>query len=195
LPVHSGDLSRFLMSAFTWPRENSSPGGHALWYYDSNSPTRELQKQIKYHAGQKLGKHLGELLAKTIKRESDARFDIVVPIPLHRIRFYQRGYNQAADIARGVARELGVDYNETLLQRVKYRASQVTGARSDRLRNLEGAFEMIPDNLLPETHILLIDDVVTTGSTLYSAVGTLLQDTLCRVTVGTLFFVRPDGHE
>ena len=135
------------------------------------------------------------LLSKSIKRESDSGFDIVIPIPMHRIRFYERGYNQAADIARGVAYELSVNYDDTLLQRVKHSVSQVSGARSDRLRNLEGVFKTRSSHfLLADAHILLVDDVVTTGSTLYSSVSTLLQATSCRVTVGTLFFVRPDGH-
>jgi len=90
--------------------------------------------------------------------------DLVMPIPLHRVRRRERGYNQSALIAKAIARGLNLEYSEALRRRY-YTQSQTHLGKDERMQNLKGAFVLRKDALLRGRRILLVDDVFTTGST------------------------------
>lgn len=148
----------------------------AMFWYVEGSPWRDMVHRFKY-AGQwrvayNMGRWYGSLL-----RESGlyADVDVVVPVPLHLWRRLFRGYNQSEYIARGVARELGVRVDASSVSRYRYNSSQTSHRIDERWDNVEGIFRVRRRESLKGKHILLVDDVFTTGATIMSLGETILS--------------------
>lgn len=174
------------------------PYGYAAALYFYKGGYREISKALKYRrnfaAGRCFGRLLGQMLAET---EFFRDVDLVVPIPLHWTRRWQRGYNQAAVIAREVALGLGARCEPHLLRRARHTRTQTHLNAEGRAANVSGAFRVrrspngsgMPGNTdgAPR-HILLIDDVFTTGATA-AACETAIHQVLpakTRVSIATL---------
>ena len=196
----------------------------ALFYYNSQAPYRKIPQALKYQGAVRSGRHFARMLGRHLAGSSlYADVDLVVPVPLHWTRRRQRGYNQAAVIAREVASALGVPMEERLLRRrrrtrtqtrltVEQKAANVGGAFAVRPRRLARLFHAFRPEPLPgaavsgtdsgllfpgRLHLLLVDDVFTTGATLeachaalraaFSAAG--IGPGRIRISVATLAFV------
>jgi ComF family protein len=144
----------------------------ALGPYEYGGAVAEAIKRLKYQGRTDLGARLGEELAEAATRLGK-RIDVVVPMPIHRLRRRERGFNQSALLARPIARRLGVPLDLARLRRVRPAPPQAELSQSERRRNLEGAFEARPDEARP--HVLLVDDVCTTGTTLSVAEDALYE--------------------
>lgn len=165
----------------------------ALFYYSSDSPYRTITQALKYHrdfgAGRMFARMLGEeLKASTVYKD----VDLVVPVPLHWTRKIKRGYNQADVIAKEVARCLGVRLDTKALKRTRRTGSQVRLTDQERERNVSGAFKVRrTESFAGVRHVLLVDDVFTTGATIAScqaAIRAISGDDI-RISVATLGFV------
>lgn len=175
----------------------------ALFFY--KGPYREITKQLKYNGirrpAMKLAGELAEVLAAT---EHLADVDVVVPVPLHWTRRLVRGYNQAEVIAAVLAEGLGAAVRSDLLRRSRRTRSQAVTSTAEKASNVSGAFAAdvsgllpVPDAVLPR-HILLVDDVFTTGSTLAECHRALRRSLVCalgtkkaatvKISVATLAF-------
>lgn len=139
----------------------------------NNELLKEAIHSLKYAYIEDLGQPLGELLLVGFKKSPIARckFDFIVPIPLHKKRFKERGFNQVKLISQSLSCYLHCPIDEKALIRRKNTASQMTLGRKDRLHNMKDAF-IIGEEVVGKT-ILLIDDVITTGSTLQNATAVL----------------------
>ncbi len=168
----------------------------ALFHYSADSPYSNLTKALKYGGNLSEGRYLALMLAGELKASplfSDV--DAVVPVPLHWLRRWKRGYNQAEVIARVLARGTGVRCESGLLKRCRRTASQTSLDAAGRQDNVRGAFvadRKVIDAMLVSgvRHLLLVDDVFTTGATLlecYRAVRTLAGPGL-RISAATLGF-------
>ncbi len=167
---------------------------HALWVYEPLSPARVLQHRLKYGGHRSLAVHLGRILGQSIRilRSSVKYFDMMVPVPVHPVRLLERGYNQADEIAHGVSDILNIPVERKALVRHFLSESQVQNDRDEREKNLRSAFSMAPGSALAGKNILLIDDVVTTGATIRSAINTLSDAGVSRVGIAVLFAVPLD---
>jgi len=130
-------------------------------------PLRKIIRCLKFSGMSGLAEPLGCRLAERLAARVD-QFDLVMPVPLHRLRRWRRGYNQSELIARSVARSLGRPLATGILTRRRATASQRGRTRAGRAANVRGAFRASHGALkdLKETRILVVDDVVTTGATL-----------------------------
>ncbi len=122
-----------------------------------------LIQQLKYNKKLYLARTLGQMMAKTMADIELPRPDVLLPVPLHRQRLRQRGFNQALELARPVARELGIPLDPWLAIRHKATAPQASLSPKDRYRNVRGAFQAKKG--VSELRIAIIDDVMTTGHT------------------------------
>lgn len=153
--------------AATWdPDELSLDAVGSLYTFEQEGPTQRIIHAIKYRGCRHLGRIMGEELGRTMAIFPEFRaFDIVVPVPLHAARMRERGFNQAAEIARGVAVAHKAELRERILKRQGHTASQTRLSAERRRTNVADAF--VTDGTdLHGARVLLCDDVCTTGATL-----------------------------
>lgn len=120
---------------------------------------------LKFERVEPLGRWFAERLVEVTRREA-IKADVVVPVPLHRLRERERGYNQAALVAKPLARKLGLPYRAVLLTRTKPRPDKHILSLEERWDSVRGAFATRPGSKVDNLRVLLVDDVMTTGATL-----------------------------
>jgi len=118
-----------------------------------------------------------------------ADIDFVAAVPLHPLKQWSRGYNQAGIIANAVAGELGVKVLKGALRRRSFTATQTSKNAQERWKNVSGVFRLAKRREVEHRHVLLVDDVLTTGATLETCGHALLEAEGCKVSVATLAFV------
>ena len=174
----------------------------ALFYYSSQAPYRRIPQALKYHGNLAAGRHFGRMLGLFLAGSSlYADVDLVIPVPLHWTRQRRRGYNQAAVIAREVAAALGVPMDARMLRRRRRTRTQTRLTVQQKVANVGDAFAVRPRRQaawqqMPEKplrHLLLVDDVFTTGATLNACHAALraagLAPDACRISIATLGYV------
>ena len=160
--------------------------GLSLFYYVRNGPVPSMIKQLKYNGQSKLGKALGAELGLFMKgTELKEEIDIIVPVPIHPRKKRTRGYNQAQMIAEGLAKELNIAIDKECLVRTNFNASQTKKTRNERVKDLAKSFALSSDSI-SNKHILLVDDVLTTGATLEACGTELLKAENVKLSLATL---------
>ncbi len=144
---------------------------------------RELIHLFKYGRIQTLSKPLGRLLALALPR--DRAFDVIVPMPLHWRKRWQRGFNQSELLAREIGRRSNVPVKNHL-RRVRFTSAQAGLTNAKRRQNVSGAFRSKKKNSLAGKRVLLVDDVMTTGASAASCARALKLAGASRVTILTL---------
>ncbi len=139
----------------------------AYFFYEKGSPYASILHDIKYHSLPKMGYWLA---SRAVTEMAGSHFfegiDVVTAVPLHRSKLAHRGYNQSEYLARGIADRLGIPYVEAL-NAVKPHSTQTHKGALERWQNIQGNYALKNDAChLSGKHILLVDDVITTGSTL-----------------------------
>jgi ComF family protein len=143
---------------------------YAFMYFEKENASQTILHQIKYKGNQNLGIKMGEIIGKNIPESIIQNIDALVPVPLHLKKLKSRGYNQSEVIAKGIEQITGKKIVTDFLIRKVHRESQTTKGRFQRWDNIEEVFfvNQLKDKKIK--HIAIIDDVVTTGSTLESCV-------------------------
>jgi ComF family protein len=139
----------------------------ALFFFPKEGAIRQLIHQLKYKNQKDISSYLGDWLGFEL-RECNYfnEIDVIIPVPLHKSKLKSRGYNQVADFGKIIAKNLNATYNETSLIRIKNTTTQTMKDRINRLRYLDTIFEVSKCTSLQGKHILLVDDVITTGATI-----------------------------
>jgi len=140
--------------------------GASLFFYNRSSSQRHIVLQLKYNQNREAGIAMGRYAAKTFGTDFFHGIDGIVAVPLTKERKWQRGYNQSELIARGVSEETGIPVIDDAVERLRFDGSQTHRWTAERRLNVKGAFRLTNPQRVSGKHILLIDDVVTTGSTL-----------------------------
>ena len=169
----------------------------SLLFYDDDAPYKMIPRRLKYENGLGTGRYFAAMLGRYLKESAHfADVDTVIPVPLHWMRRWKRGYNQAAVIARAVAKEMGVRCREDILFRRRSTATQTRLGGEERARNVAEAFAVRrrfrnKSGMTSPRHVLLLDDVFTTGATsaaCFRALRCVLPEGT-RISVATLAFV------
>jgi ComF family protein len=148
-------------------------------------PLDLLEARFKFRGDLAAGRVLTELMLEHASVVAPTLPALLIPVPLHRTRLRERGYNQALVLARPLAQALGIPLRHDLLERTKATPPQTGLNAKARRRNLGGAFAIAPSIALP-AHVALFDDVMTTGATLREATRVLLKAGVARVDVWAL---------
>lgn len=161
----------------------------SLFYYAGHSGVSHAIYALKYHSQPWMGVVLGRLAAKEMLASGFFEgIDLLVPVPLARDRRRERGYNQSEMIAKGIHELTGITINARLLRRCKFEKSQTHLNRWERMDNVEGLFSIVQEDKARGKHILLVDDVVTTGATVTACASALQKVQGVKISVLSLGF-------
>ena len=159
----------------------------SLFRFEKGSAYQSLLHDLKYRGNRKAGLYMGRLLGHALKYSSFAACDLLIPVPLHRRRLRERGFNQSEIIARGASGVLEIPVEDNLLLRSLKHDSQTSMGRIDRFENVSGNFILAPYSPdITGKKILLIDDVITTGATLEACSTVILDRFKCLVYIATV---------
>jgi ComF family protein len=152
--------------------------------------TRRLLHEIKYKDNRDLAVWLGEICAAELSAQGVESVDMIIPVPLHRRKLKQRGYNQSEAFADGLGAKWQVPVNTEILIRKTFTQTQTRKSRWERWRNVEEVFIATNSEALRGKKILLVDDVVTTGATLEACVRVLMQAGALCIDIQTIAFAK-----
>lgn len=161
----------------------------AQYYFTKESLMQHLMHQLKYKGNKELGHFLGRLMGNAIA--TSGRFlsvEALVPLPLFPSKERKRGFNQATILCNGISEVLQKPVLKEAIKRVTYTDSQTKKGRVERWQNMEGRFELTDPKIIEGKHILLIDDVITTGATLEASGRELLKAQNVQLSIATLCF-------
>lgn len=156
-------------------------------YYTKGGDVRQLLYELKYHGNKEVGEVMGRTMAAELL--SSCFFedvDLIIPVPLHRRKERQRGYNQSECLARGIAEVTGIPVCTDRIVRGRYTETQTHKGQYERWENVRNLFVCSAPELLENKHVLLVDDVLTTGATIVSCADALQNVSGLRVSVLTL---------
>lgn len=159
----------------------------AYFYYYKEGEYSSLIHHLKYKDHPEVGTYLGRIAAMELKESGffDG-IDLIIPVPLSKKRYRQRGYNQCDYIAKGISKVTSIDISNKSIERMVNTDTQTAKGRMDRWKNTEGIFRIKDATTLTGKHILLVDDVATTGATLHACTSALLTVPGVRVSVFAL---------
>ena len=154
--------------------------------WDFGDELRKAIHSLKYEDRARIGFFLGKLLGDQLHNKTIQELDYLIPVPLHPVKFRDRGFNQAKWIADGLGKAVQKPVYTKLMKRIKHTISQTTLDRKERLKNMKKAFRINQD--VTAKNIGIVDDVLTTGSTI-SSMASILKDagakTIVALTVAT----------
>jgi len=156
----------------------------ALLNYQKGNQTQKLLHQLKYNKKTKLASHFGEIIGDLIKNVNE--IDYLVPVPLHPKKKRIRGFNQSTVIANGIHKTTNIPIIEHVISRDTFNKSQTNFSKFDRWDNVRRIFTVTKPELLKNKHIILIDDVLTTGATIEACVQELIKVEGCKVTIAVM---------
>jgi len=156
-----------------WGRAQIERGG-AFLYFNKGNRVQRLVHQLKYKGRKDIGIYLGTLYGNSLRNIVPFReVHSIIPVPLHRKKYMQRGYNQSEQFAIGLAASMNVPVNTFLLTRTKATETQTRKSRFNRYQNVREIFSVCNPGEYSGQHLLLVDDVITTGATLESCIQAL----------------------
>lgn len=163
----------------------------SYFYFVKESAVQHLLHALKYKSMPKLGVALGEWYAQQLVEEDAFQsVDHILPIPLHFSKLQKRGYNQSEMFAQGLSNVLNKPVNTTSIIRNTATATQTHKNRMERWQNVEEVFVVNDSSRLIDKHVLLVDDVITTGATLEACANKILQIAGASVSIATIAFAK-----
>lgn len=150
----------------------------SLFLFREGTPIQSLIHGLKYSQMKSVGRVYGKMLGERIIDDSNVKYDIIIPVPLHRTKQRERGYNQSDYICTGINEILKIEVIKNLLKRSRYTKTQTKLNREERKENVTNAFEPNKRHFdkIHEKNIILVDDVITTGATILECARILKEN-------------------
>lgn len=162
---------------------------YAMCYFTKGGKMQHLMHQFKYRGIQNIGNLLGNIAGEQLnKNPVFSRADLIIPVPLHKSRLRKRGYNQSANFAEGLAEKLNIPVDEHNLVRIRATETQTHRSRFSRFENMQQVFALTNPETLVNKHVILVDDIVTTGSTLEACGAELLKVEGLKLSIATIAY-------
>ncbi len=161
--------------------------GFAFLHFQKGGLVQNLLHALKYHNHPEVGVYLGKIYGRDLAEAGFATtFDLIVPVPLHETRRRRRGYNQSARFAEGLGETLQVPWHESISLRKQATVTQTRKTRAERWQNVSEAFSIALPEQIEGRHVLLVDDVITTGATLEACGQHLLNSGCAQLSVACI---------
>jgi len=159
----------------------------SLLVFEKDSLVQNLIHNLKYRGREEIGKELGIWLGHELCQYSDYQnIDTIIPVPLHPKRLRERGFNQVEKFGREIAKKLDAEYIDFVLKKKSYNKKQSKNSKLTRWMNTSETFTTDNTSLLIDKHILLIDDIVTTGSTIEACINVLKAIPGIKISIATM---------
>ena len=163
----------------------------ALFYYEPHAETANILYELKYKNHPEIGEVMGRMMARELQKSGlFDDIDAIVPVPLARKREHERGYNQSLMLAKGVSEVTGLPIYNKVVRRTKFVGSQTHRGRWERNENVADVFELMDGESIRGKHLLLIDDVVTTGATIIACAQEMQKASNVKISVLALGFAK-----
>jgi ComF family protein len=161
----------------------------SFYVFEKSGKVQKLLHHIKYEDQKELAAFLGkQYAAELLKDFKVLPFDVVVPIPLHKNKLKQRGFNQSEWFAKGISEAASIPMDVEALARLTQTATQTRKKKYERWENVEGIFNLSTNHSLNGKHVLLVDDVITTGATIEAAYQVLKNVEGLKISVAAIAF-------
>ncbi|WP_299062503.1 phosphoribosyltransferase family protein [uncultured Polaribacter sp.] len=162
---------------------------NALLFYRKEGITKKLIHELKYKGNEEIGSFFGNWLGSLLKQNKEFNdIDYIIPVPLHSKKRKQRGYNQVSKFGKNVSKHLEKPFIENFLIRRSTSKTQTFKARFERFNNIDTQFLLKNLSIFKNKHLLLIDDVITTGATLESCVKELQKTENVKISILTIAY-------
>ena len=159
----------------------------ALFYYEPHAETANILYNLKYRNHPEIGEVMGRLMAKELQKSNFFdEIDAIIPVPLAKKRERQRGYNQSNELAKGISEVTGLPIYNKVVKRTVFEGSQTSLGRWERSENVKNVFELRNVTVIRDKHLLVVDDVVTTGATVIACAKELCRAGGVRISVLSL---------
>ena len=161
--------------------------GTALFRFEKKGIVQQLIHNLKYKNHEKIGFVLGNWLGNELKTlEAYQSIDIIIPVPLHKNKLKKRGFNQVAKFGQQIAETLNTVYKDDVLVKITNTKSQTNKGRFARWTNTDELFALKNMESINNKHILLVDDIITTGATLEACISVLNQAKNIKISIATM---------
>jgi len=161
--------------------------GASLYFFKKGNRTQNIIHSLKYKGRYQIGVILGRIYGRKLKKAAHFEgIDCIVPVPLHWKKLRKRGYNQSLAFAEGLSESMELPVISNGLMRIENSKSQTRKSRIDRLENVETVFQVKKPTSLAGKHLLLVDDVLTTGATLEACAKAILKISNTKVSIATI---------
>ena len=162
---------------------------HSEFYFAKESLIQHLIHQLKYKNNKEVGIYLGKLMGRQILNSNRfQQIDYLIPLPLYPDKEHKRGYNQATIICNGISSAMNIPVINNNVMRLRFTETQTRKHRTERWENVEGSFVIKNESTLKGKHVLLVDDVITTGATLESCGHAIMKTGDIKLSIATLAF-------
>lgn len=178
IPKHRGDALKYIYV------EGKEYKVHSLYSYRKKGTVQLLIHQLKYKQKKHIGVYMGELLYPLLKHLKGVNY--IIPVPLNKKKEKLRGYNQSEMIANGLTKLLGCKIITSALIRHENKQSQTLKTRYKRFEEIEGVFSLNEKHMLENKHVLLLDDVYTTGATIKECIKTLKRIKNIKISIASV---------
>jgi len=159
----------------------------SLYYFNKGGKVQQLMHQLKYKGQKDIGLYIGTSYGKELlKSDLFNTVEYVIPVPLHPKKIKQRGYNQSELIAQGISQSMNIPLDIKTLIKINETKTQTHKSRFSRWENVKEVFELKEYHHLTNKHIMLVDDVITTGSTIESCIIQLLKVPGIKISIATM---------
>lgn len=177
------------MAQTFWGRVSHFEKAYAFVYHQPHSESARAVYQIKYFGMADTGIDIGEIMGIQMKAAGFTDdIDIILPVPLTKERKRQRGFNQSEMIAQGISDATGIKVAKDIVKRVSFHGSQTRRDRQDRADNVENAFCLASGKRVTGKHVLIVDDIVTTGATIVAMAQQITLQPGVKVSVAAIGF-------
>jgi len=159
----------------------------ALLHFSKKGIVQQLLHNLKYRGHEQISAFLGKWLGSELNTlDAYKTINIVIPVPLYKTKLRKRGYNQVAEFGKEIAKALNADYNDTVLVKTKPTQTQVFKGRLKRWNDDGALFSITENESLKGKHILLVDDIITTGATVEACASVLLKIDNIKLSLATM---------
>ncbi len=163
----------------------------SLFYFLKKGKVQELIHHLKYKNQQKVGTFIGDWLGELMRNSKRFKtIDCIIPVPLHKKKQQLRGYNQVSTFGKSLSKKLDVPFYETTLLKKTATKTQTKKLRLERWKNSEHKFTVQTTNTLNGKHILLIDDIITTGATLEACINAFKEHKNIKISIATMAYTQ-----